>query len=289
MSSGAVGSYRYNAVSSSRACGRALPAIRIQNAAATASFTIDLLRMESLLIACTIPKKCTDGSGHREWDCVRFCHGVESASRIAASRTRAVRLPRPGAITNLKLNRMPENILQSTGQMPLPLELIERRIYVIRGQKVMLDADLAELYQAPTKNLNLAVRRNTERFPEDFMFQLTAEEAESLRLQSATSKLGRGGRRYLPYAFTEHGVAMLSSVLNSQRAVQMSILIIRALVKLRELLASHRNLAARVEKLEASHNRHASVINLLAEEIEDLKRPPAEPARRRIGFRLAGS
>ena len=172
---------------------------------------------------------------------MRFCHGVESASRIAASRTRAVRLPRPGAITNLKLNRMPENILQSTGQMPLPLELIERRIYVIRGQKVMLDADLAELYQAPTKNLNLAVRRNTERFPEDFMFQLTAEEAESLRLQSATSKLGRGGRRYLPYAFTEHGVAMLSSVLNSQRAVQMSILIIRALVKLRELLATHKD------------------------------------------------
>lgn len=153
----------------------------------------------------------------------------------------------------------------------------------------MLDADLAELYQVTTGNLNLAVRRNSSRFPPDFMFQLTKEEADSLRLQIAISKNGRGGRRTPPYAFTEHGVAMLSSILNSERAVQMSILIIRAFVKMRELLASHKNLAARVEKLEASHNRHASVINLLAEEIEDLKRPPTEPARRRIGFRASGS
>ena len=98
-----------------------------------------------------------------------------------------------------------------------------------------------------------------------------------------------GGRRTPPYAFTEHGVAMLSSVLKSGRAVQMSILIIRAFVRMRELLASHKNLAARVEKLESSQKRHASVINLLAEEIEDLKRPPAEPAKRRIGFRPPGS
>jgi len=151
----------------------------------------------------------------------------------------------------------------------------------------MLDADLAELYQVATKALNQQVRRNVVRFPGDFMFQLTLDEAANLRSQFATSSWG--GRRTPPYAFTEHGVAMLSSVLNSERAVQMSILIIRAFVKMRELLASHRNLAARVEKLEASHNRHASVINLLTEDIEDLKRPPAEPARRRIGFRLAGS
>src|SRR6266498_434189 len=123
----------------------------------------------------------------------------------------------------------------------IPVELVERRIYLIRGQKVMLDSDLAELYQVLTKNLNLAVRRNLDRFPEDFMFQLTAEEAESLRLQFATSNVGRGGRRYMPYAFTEHGVAMLSSVLNSPRAVQMNILIIRAFVKLREMLASHKD------------------------------------------------
>src|SRR5260370_28001097 len=120
-------------------------------------------------------------------------------------------------------------------QLPIPTQLIERRIYLIRGQKVMLDSDLAELYQVLTKNLNLAVRRNQHRFPEDFMFQLTKEETESLRLQFATPNEGRGGRRYLPYAFTELGVAMLSSVLNSERAVQMNILIIRAFVKLREL------------------------------------------------------
>lgn len=151
----------------------------------------------------------------------------------------------------------------------------------------MLDADLAELYQVTTKRLNEQVSRNLARFPEDFAFQLTTDDAANLRSQFATSSWG--GRRYLPYVFTEHGVAMLSSVLKSVRAVQMSILIIRAFVKMRELLASHKNLAARVEKLEASQKRHASVINLLAEEIDDLKRPPAEPARRRIGFRPPGS
>ena len=121
-------------------------------------------------------------------------------------------------------------------RLPVPVAMIERRIYFIRGQKVMLDSDLADLYQVLTKNLNLAVRRNIGRFPEDFMFQLTPEEYENLRLQFATSNVGRGGRRYLPYAFTEHGVAMLSSVLNSERAVQMNILIIRAFVKMREIL-----------------------------------------------------
>jgi phage regulator Rha-like protein len=151
----------------------------------------------------------------------------------------------------------------------------------------MLDADLAELYQVTTKRLNEQVRRNLSRFPADFAFQLTADEATNLKSQFATSSWG--GRRTPPYAFTEHGVAMLSSVLKSGRAVQMSILIIRAFVKMRELLASHKNLAARVEKLEASHKRPASVINILAEEIEDLKRPPAEPAKRRIGFRPPGS
>ena len=151
----------------------------------------------------------------------------------------------------------------------------------------MLDADLAKLYRVTTKRLNEQVRRNLSRFPTDFAFHLTADEARNLKSQFATSSWG--GRRTLPYAFTEHGVAMLSSVLKSGRAVQMSILIIRAFVKMRELLASHKNLASRVEKLEASQKRHASVINILAEEIEDLKRPPAEPAKRRIGFRPPGS
>jgi hypothetical protein len=151
----------------------------------------------------------------------------------------------------------------------------------------MLDADLAELYQVATRRLNEQVRRNLSRFPDDFAFQLTADEATNLKSQFATSSWG--GRRTPPYAFTEHGVAMLSSVLKSGRAVQMSILIIRAFVKMRELLASHKNLAARVEKLEASQKRHASVINILAEEIEDLKRPSPEPPKRRIGFGPPGA
>ena len=148
----------------------------------------------------------------------------------------------------------------------------------------MLDTDLAELYQVLTNNLNLAVRRNPDRFPADFMFQLTQEEFDNLRLQFATSSSGYGGRRYLPYAFTEFGVAMLSAVLKSQRAVQMSILIVRAFVKLRELISSHKDLAARIEKLEANQGQHASVINILAEEIDNLKLLPPEPPRKRIGF-----
>jgi phage regulator Rha-like protein len=170
----------------------------------------------------------------------------------------------------------------------IPLERIERRIYLIRDRKVMLDSNLAELYQVPTFRLNEAVKRNLNRFPEDFMFQLTGEEAESLISQIAISKpkKSRGGRRTLPYAFTEHGVAMLSSVLSSDRAVQMNILIIRAFVKMRELLANQRELAARVEKLEASHQQHASVITLLAEEIDDLKQPPPIPRKGRIGFHV---
>jgi phage regulator Rha-like protein len=170
------------------------------------------------------------------------------------------------------------------GRLPVPIKLIERRIYLIRGQKVMLDTDLAELYRVATKVLNQAIKRNHTRFPDDFMFRLTQEEAESLRSQFVTSNHGRGGRRYEPYAFTEHGIAMLSAVLNSQRAVQMSILIIRAFVKLRELLASHKDLAARVEKLEAAQKKHGSIIGILAEEIDEIKRLP-EPPKRRIGFK----
>src|SRR5258708_30164608 len=114
---------------------------------------------------------------------------------------------------------MPKQQPSVADRLPIPVELIARRIYRIRGQKVMLDSDLAELYQVLTKNLNLAVRRNADRFPEDFMFQLTKEEAESLRLQFATSNLGRGGRRYQPFVFTQEGVAMLSALLHSPRAI----------------------------------------------------------------------
>src|SRR4051794_19922464 len=118
---------------------------------------------------------------------------------------------------------------------------VESLIHLTRGQKVMLDSDLAALYQATTGNLNLAVRRNATRFPEDFMFQLSRQEVDSLLLQTARAKEGRGGRRTSPYAFTELGVAMLSSVLNSERAVQMNIAIMRAFVKLREMIAHNRD------------------------------------------------
>ena len=150
----------------------------------------------------------------------------------------------------------------------------------------MLDSDLAELYQVPTKAFNQAVRRNLDRFPEDFMFKLTHEEASALRSQTVTLEKGRGRySKYAPLAFSEHGVAMLSAVLSGQRAIQMSIHIVRAFIKMRELLATHKHLAARIEKLEAYQKRHASVINLLAEEIEDLKRLPPLPPKRLIGFK----
>src|SRR3990167_5620062 len=169
-------------------------------------------------------------------------------------------------------------------QLAVPVELIERCIYIIRGHKVMLDADLAQLYQVPTFRLNEAVKRNRKRFPEDFMFQLSVQENESLKSHFAMSK-GRGGRRTIPYAFTEHGVAMLSSVLNSERAVQMNILIIRAFVRLREMLATHKELAVRIEKLENTQKKHGSVINLLASEIDKLKIPPPLKKKEQIGFK----
>jgi hypothetical protein len=162
-------------------------------------------------------------------------------------------------------------------RVTVSVQLIERRIYLIRGHKVMIDADLAELYEVPTYRLNEQVQRNSKRFPNDFMFRLTKPEAEALRSQFAisntsqgglrsqfaTSKAGRGGRRYLPYAFTEQGVAMLSSVLNSERAIEVNIAIMRAFVKLRQLLASNeelnRKFAAVIRKL-ATHDKYFTVV-----------------------------
>jgi hypothetical protein len=171
-----------------------------------------------------------------------------------------------------------------SAQLIVPAQAIERRIYVIRGLKVMLDSDLAELYQVETKNLNKAVKRNAGRFPADFMFQLSRGESESLRFQSGTSNGSRGGRRYQPFVFSEHGVAMLSSVLHSRRAVHMSILIVRAFVKLREMLALHKDLAARVEKLESMHKQSTSMIGAVVDEIRRLRRQPVAPVKGRIGF-----
>jgi hypothetical protein len=162
----------------------------------------------------------------------------------------------------------------------IPSERIENKIYLIRGEKAMLDSDLAELYGVTTKRLNEQVRRNLTRFPEDFMFRLTKQEAESLRSQIATSKkVGRGGRRYEALCFTEQGIAMLSSVLNSERAVQVNIYIIRVFTRLRALLASHKELRDKVEE-------HDKQIKVVFDAVRKLLTPPKEPKKSPIGFRM---
>jgi hypothetical protein len=163
----------------------------------------------------------------------------------------------------------------------IPDEKIEKAIYLIRGEKVMLDRDLATLYQVETKVLNRAVKRNFQRFPLDFMFQLTPEEAENLRCQIGTSSLSHGGRRYLPYVFTEQGVAMLSSVLNSERAILVNIEIMRAFVKLRQMLASNTELARRLDELVSKYDKQFSVV------FDAIRQLMSAPVRKRkeIGFR----
>ena len=162
---------------------------------------------------------------------------------------------------------------------------VESRILALRGHKVILDSDLAELYGVPVKRLNEQVKRNRERFPADFMFQVNAEEMESLRSQNTTSKTGRGGRRYAPYAFTEHGAIMAATVLNSARAVEMSVFVVRAFVRLREMLATNEKLAAKIDELEQRLDIHDASLQDLLEAIRQLMLP--EPATgRKIGFIL---
>ena len=163
---------------------------------------------------------------------------------------------------------------------------IEKRIYVIRGQKVMLDTDLAQLYRVPTFRLNEQVKRNGKRFPRDFMFQLSRQEADFLTSQNAMSNVGRGGRRTLPYAFTEHGVAMLSSVLNSERAVQVNIAIMRAFVRLRQVIAAHEELARKIDELEKKYKEHDSQFQTVFHAIRELLEPPETPRKRQIGFKI---
>lgn len=169
----------------------------------------------------------------------------------------------------------------------VPVEHIAQSILILRGHRVLLDAHLAALYGITTTRLNQQVRRNLERFPGDFMFQLTAEEHTSLMLQIATSKPGRGGRRKLPLVFTEHGAIMAATVLNSPRAVEMSIYVVRAFVQLRELLASNKELAKRLDDLEARIARklstHDEAITGILKTIRELMNPPV-PKRRSIGF-----
>ena len=138
----------------------------------------------------------------------------------------------------------------------IPAEHIQSRILVLRGQRVLLDRDLATLYGVPTFRLNEAVKRNADRFPDDFLFQLTPEELGSLTSQFAMSKPGRGGRRTLPWAFTEHGALMAATILNSPRAVQMSLVVIRAFVRLRQLLVNQKALAAKLAELDARVGAH---------------------------------
>ena len=168
-----------------------------------------------------------------------------------------------------------------TSKLGIPGERIERHILLIRGQKVMLSPDLAELYQVETKVLVQAMKRNRERFPRDFMFQLTKAEYANLKSQFVTSSWG-GARRAAPYAFTEQGVAMLSSVLRSSCAVQVNIAIMRAFVKLREMLASHRDLAQRLDEMESRYDEQFKAV---FDAIRELMKPPEKP-RRRIGFDL---
>jgi len=170
----------------------------------------------------------------------------------------------------------------STSNQLVPIEVVERRILLIRGFKVMLDRHLAELYNVPTFRLNEAVKRNRRRFPEDFMFQLTRSEAQLLTSQFAMSKTSsRGGRRTLPYVFTEQGVAMLSSVLKSERAIDVNIAIMRAFVRLRLFLATHRELAARLDAMEKKYNKQFSAV---FEVLRQLTEPASKRSKNPIGF-----
>jgi phage regulator Rha-like protein len=165
---------------------------------------------------------------------------------------------------------------------PVPFAAIETRIYLIRGNKVMLDTDLARLYGVVTKNLNKAVERNRERFPEDFMYQLSAQEFADLRFQIGTSS-HHGGRRYLPYAFTQEGIAMLSGVLRSQRAVAVNIEIMRAFIRMRGMLLSVDELARKVEALERKAVANDQDMKQVFAALKELMTPP-ELTRREIGF-----
>ena len=162
---------------------------------------------------------------------------------------------------------------------------VESAIHLIRGQRVMLDADLAAIYRVTTKSLNQQIRRNRKRFPPDFAFQLTAEEFRFLRSQIVTSKMGRGGRRYRPWVFTEHGAIMLAAVLNSDIAVQASIRVVRAFVRLREMVAANAQLAAKLEDLERRLDSHDEAIVDLFATLKRLLEPEAKP-RREIGFHV---
>jgi hypothetical protein len=161
---------------------------------------------------------------------------------------------------------------------------LEGRILIVRGQRVMLDSDLAKLYGVPTKRVNEQVQRNADRFPEDFAYQLTAQEFADLKSQIATSSVSHGGKRKLPWVFTEHGVAMLSSVLRSPRAVQVNIAIMRAFVRMRRLIGTPGELVSQLNELAKTVQLHDSQIAAIADVLRRMMEPPPSPPKRKIGF-----
>lgn len=162
------------------------------------------------------------------------------------------------------------------------------KILVLRNQKVILDSDLAELYAVSVKQLNQQVKRNRDRFPSDFVFTVTTAENEHLRSQNGTSSSKHGGRRYLPHAFTEHGAIMAATVLNSKRAIEMSVFVVRAFVRMREAILDNQRIAAKLDELESRLDSHDGSIEELVEAIRELIAPlPANP--RRIGFEVPGA
>jgi len=169
--------------------------------------------------------------------------------------------------------------------MNVQIQKIEKMIYILRGQKVMLDIDLARLYEVETKHLNRQINRNRSRFPEDFSFRITNEEWKNLRCQIGTSSLEHGGRRYLPFVFTENGVAMLSSVLKSERAVQVNISIMRIFTKLRSFLLLEKELTNRVDTLEQGTNKMFKIVFERLDNIEEIITPKLAENRRKIGLK----
>jgi hypothetical protein len=165
----------------------------------------------------------------------------------------------------------------------VPIERIVQKIYIIKGRKIIIDSELANLYDVKTHVLNQAVKRNRERFPKDFMFQLSKKEYASLISQFVISKKGRGGRRKLPFVFTEHGVAMLSSVLNSKKAIEINIMIIRAFIKIRELLGTHKKLAMKIAQLETKYDEQFVIV---FNALKHLMKEPEKKNIGHIGFRI---
>lgn len=171
----------------------------------------------------------------------------------------------------------------------IPAERIGGMIYIIRDQKVILDQDLAMLYGVETKNLNKAVARNSKRFPKDFMFQLTIEEWDYLRFQIGTSNAGRGGRRYLPFVFTEHGAVMASNLLKSNRAIEVSIEIVRAFIRMRQVLAEHKEMSKELTELKSFLLKHSNKTDREFKRVWDAIDKLVEPTKsnqRKIGFNL---